>query len=218
MKANHSLFYGKEKKSKRKSDTVLPQVSKRDLFDTLQFAKHLLKASAPRDYVYGILSLIDGFVEGKLDIQVNYQLSMVQVYTEAVRTLIRNYRSLRFLTASDLETSQKDLGLPSWVPDWSLGTHHIPLRTEEPLCLVNPMVNQQAMSLLPSLSPCGRILAITGLEVGKILHLYQDVVVDSKWEPKTPVKVVATMFYQLEDIAHRAFEVQIASGYEPKPL
>ncbi|KAM5352739.1 hypothetical protein ACJ41O_005461 [Fusarium nematophilum] len=221
MEANHSLFYSKANKAKaawRRDEAVPKTVSKRDLFDALVFAKHWLEATDPRDYFYGILSLIDDYVHGRLDIRVDYHLTLAQVYTEAVDTLIRNYHSLRFLTAADLGSSRKDRDIPSWVPDWSLGVHHIPLSDGKPLSCGGLIWNRQTMSYLPSISPCRRVLSVTGIQVGKILQIYNDVVIDSNWQHETPAKALTKMFRQLEDIARKGSEIQRESSYEPRPV
>ena len=56
-----------------------------------------------------------------LNIVPSYKLSIAQVYQDTATRILQNTNSLRLLSAAGLEhnNTDKNPGLPSWVPDWS---------------------------------------------------------------------------------------------------
>jgi hypothetical protein len=73
-----------------------------------------LKASDPRDKIYGILSFCSDSKE--LWNEVNYSKPCEILYTEVSETLLRRGK-LRMLSFCQFPKALR--GLPSWVPDWS---------------------------------------------------------------------------------------------------
>ncbi|KAJ3552316.1 hypothetical protein NPX13_g11146 [Xylaria arbuscula] len=71
-----------------------------------------LKCSDPRDYVYGLLGLIED--ADRYGLRADYSLSLEDIYTNFAIALIRS-GNLSFLLR--LWCSKTDLNLPSWVPD-----------------------------------------------------------------------------------------------------
>ncbi|KAF2966456.1 hypothetical protein GQX73_g7088 [Xylaria multiplex] len=71
-----------------------------------------LKCSDPKDYVYGLLGLIED--AERYGLQADYTLSLEDIYTSFATALIRS-GNLSFLLR--LWCPETDLALPSWVPD-----------------------------------------------------------------------------------------------------
>ncbi|KAJ2993244.1 hypothetical protein NUW58_g1902 [Xylaria curta] len=71
-----------------------------------------LKCSDPKDYVYGLLGLIED--AERYGLQADYTLSLEDIYTNFAIALIRS-GNLSFLLR--LWCPETDLALPSWVPD-----------------------------------------------------------------------------------------------------
>ena len=72
--------------------------------------------SDERDRVYGILSLVGERKE--LAIQVDYNLSTVEVFKELMLKIAIDLKNLALLTSCELNNTNS--GLPSWVPNWSV--------------------------------------------------------------------------------------------------
>jgi hypothetical protein len=84
------------------------------LYNIMRMGVASRKASDPRDLVYGIL----GLVESEEKIEPDYNLSISQVFANCAIHIICEQRNLSFLAFNDLGRN-KELGLPSWVPDWT---------------------------------------------------------------------------------------------------
>ncbi|KAK7440820.1 hypothetical protein VKT23_016898 [Stygiomarasmius scandens] len=84
-----------------------------------------LQATNPRDKVYGLLGLWRATEKENL-IEVDYNKSVVEVYTDVVLMAIRNRRDLFVLRYVDHDRDSDD-GFPSWVPRWdrSIQAHMI---------------------------------------------------------------------------------------------
>lgn len=72
-------------------------------------------ASDPKDMILGLAGLANTTSKYKID--VDYSLSVTQIYTNFARLEIDNSQSLNILTRARLCTNE--YGLPSWVPHWS---------------------------------------------------------------------------------------------------
>jgi hypothetical protein len=79
-------------------------------------------ATDKKDKVYGILGLLDPTISE--DVVPDYSLSVRQVYTDFVISVVKNSRRLEQIMFGGISTKK---GWPSWVPDWRLpfGRHHI---------------------------------------------------------------------------------------------
>jgi hypothetical protein len=88
------------------------------LMELLSLFSNSLKATDPRDRIYGILGLAPD--KKVLDIKVDYQKEVHEVYTEVAKTLLmHNYTDI----LSWCQFPKGRPGLPSWVPNFS-----VPLR------------------------------------------------------------------------------------------
>ncbi len=88
------------------------------LMELLALFADSLKATDPRDRIYGILGLAPD--KNVLDIRVDYKKEVHEVYTEVAKALLaHNYTDI----LSWGHSSKSLLDLPSWVPDFS-----VPLR------------------------------------------------------------------------------------------
>lgn len=78
-----------------------------------------LKATDPRDMIYGLFGLASDFEE--LDIQADYKESCTEVYTDVARKLIKHGHVDLLAMSQDPKTltSADGIHLPSWVPDWT---------------------------------------------------------------------------------------------------
>lgn len=85
--------------------------------DGLLFALIRARSSAcqdPRDKVYSQLSL------GNARIPPRYDIPIAEVYISAAKYILEHSDNLFLLTCIEGEEFQTVLGLPSWVPDWSV--------------------------------------------------------------------------------------------------
>ncbi|KAF7554911.1 hypothetical protein G7Z17_g2535 [Cylindrodendrum hubeiense] len=77
-------------------------------------------ASDPRDIIFGLLGVIEDREE--LDLHVDYNLSMAEVFIEVTKAFLQNANntSAGYRYGLDYCTPKMDNsdGLPSWVPDW----------------------------------------------------------------------------------------------------
>jgi hypothetical protein len=85
-----------------------------NLIEALSLCEHLASAN-PRDRVYAVLSLVEGNLAAQYD--VNYALTVAEVYTGVARFVLARYNSLGFLIRAS--KTYKKTALPTWVPDWS---------------------------------------------------------------------------------------------------
>ncbi|KXX73982.1 Heterokaryon incompatibility protein 6, OR allele [Madurella mycetomatis] len=78
-----------------------------------------MKATEPRDGLYGLLGLCLDVSEG--DIVVDYQASLPEVYADVARFCIEKYANINFLCHCGLSQNSHDLTdavFPSWLPNW----------------------------------------------------------------------------------------------------
>jgi hypothetical protein len=84
------------------------------LMELLSLFANSMKATDPRDRIYGILGLAPD--KNVLDIKVDYKKEVHEVYTEVARTMLtHNYTDI----LSWAHSSKSPLGIPSWVPDFN---------------------------------------------------------------------------------------------------
>ena len=112
---NGNLFYLTDLKYTRQNPSKDAPL---DLLRLLSTA-YLFNATDPRDNIYSILAIAtDGNHE---DIQTDYSRSVEEVYKRFAMRMIKQNNNLDIMGYCFLE---KNLSLPSWVPDWSV--RHIP--------------------------------------------------------------------------------------------
>lgn len=92
----------------------------RDLFvlDHLVGCFWTFKASDPRDKIFSLYGLLNRFANTRYDS--DYRRSISSVYTKATRQIIAEAGQLEILSRCVSSVEKMD-GLPSWVPDYSLG-------------------------------------------------------------------------------------------------
>jgi hypothetical protein len=78
------------------------------------------KASDARDKIFGLMGLSSDCGPGGLDIKVNYNHTLREVYLNVAQAML--YRDLEILSVQPMKERSSegttDLNLPSWVPDW----------------------------------------------------------------------------------------------------
>lgn len=118
-----------------------------------------LQATDPRDRVYGLLGLAIDSPEEELD--VDYGLSVRDVYISVAKFIVRRYHTLDFLCLICRPRGILSQDLPSWCPDWStrkIGTTR----------LKDFQASVTRRCLGNAISPDGRLLRAHGVLVDKI--------------------------------------------------
>lgn len=87
------------------------------LIDLLPRTRYL-KCSDPRDKVYAVLNLASN---ASSDIQSDYSKSTSEVFRKVMEHSLSKVKSLRLLANCSLR--ERKLGMPTWVPDWSVPSH-----------------------------------------------------------------------------------------------
>lgn len=82
---------------------------------------HNLRATDPRDIIYGLLGLVGDWKDGQRQIKPDYTLDCAQVYASTALALLEGGLNKVLRWALNL-SSERDL--PSWVPDWSKGAYN----------------------------------------------------------------------------------------------
>ncbi|KAH7320748.1 heterokaryon incompatibility protein-domain-containing protein [Stachybotrys elegans] len=86
-----------------------------------------LSSSKREDRVYGLLGISRDYKPG--DIDVNYNLSLEQVYSQVIQHYIKTYGSLVFLCyRANTDSLQQDFSFPSWLPCPEKGSSCYPRR------------------------------------------------------------------------------------------
>lgn len=91
--------------------------------DSFFYFLHVLRlsrtklASDPKDRVYGILGILPQDVRDRLE--VNYQLSIRQIYIDVVEVLLGSGHMDVICESIHFPPQISNANLPSWVPDWS---------------------------------------------------------------------------------------------------
>ncbi|KXT03365.1 hypothetical protein AC578_3961 [Pseudocercospora eumusae] len=79
------------------------------------------QATDPRDHVYAFISLAPFLLR---HMGVDYTMSIAETFATSVKAFIKESKSLEFLTylPFNADVSRSKLNLPSWVPDWTVGS------------------------------------------------------------------------------------------------
>jgi hypothetical protein len=120
-----------------------------------------LEATDPRDRVYALVSLIKDYKKG--DIDINYGLSVAQVYCNVVELALRKPNPLNFLTDATLCNRNPAYGLPTWLPDWSFT-----LKDPDVVSL-DTSIEQAATAIVadpPAMLECRSVLSVSVSNVG----------------------------------------------------
>ncbi|KAI1277316.1 heterokaryon incompatibility protein-domain-containing protein [Xylaria sp. FL0933] len=158
-----------------------------DILDLLQRTRWL-KASDPRDKVFGLLGISSGIDVEDQRFAIDYSQDCCSVYTRFAREIIRATRSYDILSYIDhgLIGESEHIGrphsipqLPSWVPDWDLSSESDwPLRTMRTILstLDSGADMPRSQNLQPSDPLChwdrsGEVLVAAGSIIGQILHV-----------------------------------------------
>ncbi|KAI8931033.1 hypothetical protein NX059_012044 [Plenodomus lindquistii] len=78
------------------------------------------RASDPRDKIYSLLGLASD--AKNLNIDVDYTCDVTELFTKVTGRIVQQHKGIALLS---FITSIKSLDLPSWVPDWSVGTANL---------------------------------------------------------------------------------------------
>ena len=136
-----------------------------DLLRTLIWHRQL-NSTDPKDKVYAFVGLLDPTCPAY---EVDYELSVQQVYTNAVTYLIATTRCLDVIGTT--QTALNTLDLPSWVPDWqrqpdSTSVNLLRLRQEDPTFSASGFVEPK-WELLDN----DKVLSVKGWRVGALQNL-----------------------------------------------
>lgn len=95
----------------------------RGFLEILKNTRHL-SCTDPRDKIYGLLELCDFTSTPLLRPTPDYFKSVRDVYTDVATRAIKTTGNLSILLTAGIEESKEaDVGLPSWVPDFSKGSY-----------------------------------------------------------------------------------------------
>jgi hypothetical protein len=136
-----------------------------DFLDILAAGRHCLSTD-PRDKVLAFLNL----TSDTLQILPNYSESAQSLFTEVVTTSIKKRQDLRILSYCE---DQGLPNLPSWVPDWTMPSHFLPLPPQFPLQHVVPQPHGgfstgQGLFQYDSLASCAVGLRLRAQKLGVI--------------------------------------------------
>ncbi len=136
-----------------------------DLLRTLIWYRQL-NSTDPKDKVYAFVGLLDPTCPAY---EVDYGLSVQQVFTNAVKYLISTTRCLDIIGTT--QTALNSLDLPSWVPDWrrqpdSTSVNLLRLRQEDPTFSASGSTVPQ-WGFLDN----DKVLSVKGLRVGALQNL-----------------------------------------------
>ncbi|KAI1346386.1 heterokaryon incompatibility protein-domain-containing protein [Xylaria sp. FL0043] len=131
------------------------------------------KCRDPRDYIYGILSLLR-YESKPLDIQPDYSKATAEVYKNMAFSHLSHYGCLDIMYECELTGPNpaiiEGMTLPSWVPDWSSGatTAH----NHEPEFFVD-YFRSNITRLRSSKSGKSDILRVVGVECAAVDHVFK---------------------------------------------
>jgi len=115
----------------------------------------LLNSTDPRDRLFALHGLsIDGHARKS---EIDYALSVEQVYTNFARHEVLHRKQLHFLCCATLEGNY---GLPSWVPDW---TYRPPEGRHLSTAVFEVRSNDAPRDINCRISPDGATLCVTGI-------------------------------------------------------
>lgn len=155
-----------------------------------------LRASDPRDKIFGLLGVMDTHLVA------DYNKPVVQVYCEFVSAWIREVQDLNFLLEAyhipNMEGSTGQPELPSWVPNWGAISRILNMRYST--LGVFPTGHflgkqHQASKHLPidpaHMNPSSRILTATGVVCGEVEEAYP------AWKDSKGELAIGTSFFDL---------------------
>lgn len=87
-----------------------------------------LRATDPRDHIYGVLGL--SIEADEVVLQPDYDIDPLKLYIQAAKFFVDHGQGIEVLYSALLSRSVEDYRLPSWVPDWS--SNNVPLRRIAP--------------------------------------------------------------------------------------
>lgn len=145
-------------------------------------------ATDPRDYIFGMAGILNQDFT-RLGINVDYSLTVQEVFSAFASAYLEAHGDLELLGFSQFP--KRTQGLPTWVPDWSMGI-------APPLCLTAGQAGFKACrtrksSLLISRDPW--TLHIVGSRIGRVCRLVKSPMDDLEAE----VHMVLRDLYQMLD-------------------
>ncbi|KAG7285902.1 hypothetical protein NEMBOFW57_008198 [Staphylotrichum longicolle] len=142
------------------------------LLDIINSTHHML-CFDPRDKIYGLYGVLNARNEAqhcaKIEMEVSYQKSVADVYTETAIFLLSQPSGLGLFTSIGVEPNIQ--GLPSWVPDWS-----------ETLSKVFFLSRQQAYfasgrtQLVLSIDKQLKRITLSGARIDRVTHVTGEIV------------------------------------------
>ena len=162
-----------------------------------------LEATDSRDKVFSLLSL--ALPIDRLGCKPDYSLPTETVYTQTALHIIQTTGKLDILSYNTASNNP----LPSWVPDWSLGTsRHYPIWASD---LYNASGNRAA-EIYRNSSPT--TLTIQGFAISSITHIGQPIQPLGIWPVFSPSDFKA-IIKSLETLVLAALGVHLRSNADP---
>lgn len=146
------------------SRETLPTPRRKSILSAL-YKYGSLQTTDARDSVYGILGLVENYMDG--DIIVDYSLPLNMVCCEVPEFILQRYKSLCFLSFAGLGDSELERYLPSWVPEW-----HRQARSAKRDLMTAETTTPSTVAQLPSICILERTLNVHGFRVDSIIDLY----------------------------------------------
>ena len=128
----------------------------------------VFRSTDPKDKIFAMLGMIDGYRDDDMD--VNYDFSDEQVYTNIVKLSIERCKSLDFLREVTLgNVAPSHRGLPSWVPDFSMPSTMDQL-TSPSFSIAQLYPESNGLSSIPASITQG-LLNVNGCQIGTVVSI-----------------------------------------------